>query len=498
MAFYTADYIKKLIKEDAKTVVETLKKKDQDLRTYIDNTLPFSLYMDIEDIKRTVVTEDSLFIQEASKIPGVSTETLKDEVIKAYKKVINFYQDNPAYTKITSKELSDKLSQLSAAIDSDNNTIKSTMQSIFKNTLVSSDVSIRDKRLLIISPKFATIASVFGARFKEFFDYSKFSDKMDLETGNTPSKELKKYISTGFSKLQNLGHTEIDIIGTTSSGVKRGLVTPALLAALIDIPKGIKPERLVRKFSRETGQAETRIVVRKRFSGSKLVLEMLIEAGIMIGTVESTKSNAAKAPKERAFQLGKGLKERILKDPSLLTNLSTSKSLNEYIAEVMVSTISGNTIQKYESTSSISEKTPFNITKVSIDTKVNSQKLKQVKLPSLRTVKGRFTSLASLQLLLNSALRLQIQRNMGNGNRKDVLNYRTGRFAESAKVERLSQSREGMITAFYSYMKYPYQTFEPGFRQGSPKSRDPKLLISKSVREIAAIMVGNRLRAIRL
>jgi len=45
-------------------------------------------------------------------------------------------------------------------------------------------------------------------------------------------------------------------------------------------------------------------------------------------------------------------------------------------------------------------------------------------------------------------------------------------------------------------MKNPYQTFEPGFRQGSPTSRDPKLLISQSIREIAASKVGNRLRAV--
>ena len=84
---------------------------------------------------------------------------------------------------------------------------------------------------------------------------------------------------------------------------------------------------------------------------------------------------------------------------------------------------------------------------------------------------------------------------MGDGSSKRILNYRTGRFAASAIVETMSQSRQGMITAFYSYMKNPYQTFEPGFKQGSPKTRDPKLLISQSIREIAAIRVGNQLRA---
>jgi hypothetical protein len=85
---------------------------------------------------------------------------------------------------------------------------------------------------------------------------------------------------------------------------------------------------------------------------------------------------------------------------------------------------------------------------------------------------------------------------MGDGSRKNILNYRTGRFAASAKVERLTQSREGMVTAFYNYMRNPYGTFSDGGRQEIPKSRDPKLLISKSIKEIAETIVGNRMRAI--
>jgi hypothetical protein len=118
--------------------------------------------------------------------------------------------------------------------------------------------------------------------------------------------------------------------------------------------------------------------------------------------------------------------------------------------------------------------------------------------PQLRTVQGRFTSLISLQNLINSQLQDVISANMGDGNSRNVLNYRTGRLAASASVERISQSRKGMLTAFYSYMKNPYQTFEPGFKQGSPASRNPKLLISKSIREIAATQVGNRMRAVSI
>lgn len=105
-------------------------------------------------------------------------------------------------------------------------------------------------------------------------------------------------------------------------------------------------------------------------------------------------------------------------------------------------------------------------------------------------------SLAPLQKLLQDSLAQRVKQNMGDGSRKDILNLRSGRFAESTKVTRLSKSREGMITAFYTYMKNPYATFSQGGKQGHPKSRDPKLLISKSIREIAATQVSNRMRAV--
>lgn len=114
----------------------------------------------------------------------------------------------------------------------------------------------------------------------------------------------------------------------------------------------------------------------------------------------------------------------------------------------------------------------------------------------LKTTRGQFYSLVKLKDLLNSMLNQKIRENMGDGSRRDILNLRSGRFAGSVKVENVTQSREGMITAFYTYMKNPYATFSEGGKQQYPKSRDPKLLIAKSIRDIAATKVANRLRAV--
>jgi hypothetical protein len=108
------------------------------------------------------------------------------------------------------------------------------------------------------------------------------------------------------------------------------------------------------------------------------------------------------------------------------------------------------------------------------------------------------SNLLSLTNLINGQLQDVISANMGDGSSKNILNYRSGRFASTVKVERLTQSREGMITAFYTYMKNPYSTFSAGGRQANPASRDPKLLIARSIREIVQQTMNNKLRAVSL
>lgn len=105
-------------------------------------------------------------------------------------------------------------------------------------------------------------------------------------------------------------------------------------------------------------------------------------------------------------------------------------------------------------------------------------------------------TIGNLEAILRAKLALQIKRNMGTGNAENVLNYRTGRFAESATIERATQSRAGMVSVFYNYMRNPYGTFSDGGKQQYPRSRNPKALISKSIREIGTSLAINRMRAV--
>ena len=74
-----------------------------------------------------------------------------------------------------------------------------------------------------------------------------------------------------------------------------------------------------------------------------------------------------------------------------------------------------------------------------------------------------------------------------------ALNYRTGRFANSAEVtEVMMGPRGGLQSIDYTYQRNPYETFEPGGKQGSIQ-RDPRKLIGGTIRELAQGIIGRKM-----
>lgn len=185
-------------------------------------------------------------------------------------------------------------------------------------------------------------------------------------------------------------------------------------------------------------------------------------------------------------------------------NSSASPTLLEYFNSLFTGSLQAKPVAKVVKKSKATAKNSNSIAVSAIVKDPKKLKLKsksggtKISTGSLLTKQAAQTNLLSLQNLINRQLQDVISANMGDGNSRNVLNYRTGRLAASAKVESLSESRAGMITAFYTYMKNPYATFSDGGQQQNPRSRDPKLLISKSIREIAETQVANRLRAVAI
>lgn len=176
-----------------------------------------------------------------------------------------------------------------------------------------------------------------------------------------------------------------------------------------------------------------------------------------------------------------------------------SPSVIKYIESSIDETLEGQTIVSKPSKSSASSK----VTK-------KKKKKKQLVTPTLATIKskqaaaraavkkvastqrlqdprGRLTSLVNVTSMINALLHGQLKENM----KPPALQYRTGRFASSVSVTKMNFTREGQVTAFYEYMKRPYQTFERGFRQGN-EFRDPRRLIDKSIREIAEMYIHKK------
>lgn len=91
-----------------------------------------------------------------------------------------------------------------------------------------------------------------------------------------------------------------------------------------------------------------------------------------------------------------------------------------------------------------------------------------------------------LQLIgiMNKRLPDTVRKNMNAPALQNV----TGRFAESVKITEIQKTPQGHPSFGYTYQKSPYQRFEMG--RGDPPwatpERDPRKLIERSIREIAA------------
>lgn len=516
MAFYSPSWVRKLVREEAKEIADYVSKKDRkgnyvnDFRDYIDATLPFVLWLDIKEIQDKVLKPSQGFMSDTLSVlytdPSqlrAAVSTLNFVLEQAYLQVINSYIDNPKYEKITSHELEQRLNALVGATVGE---VKSTIKQYFSRSVVVSQLSKRNRSVMLITPKFTTVE--FGKHFREALDFTPFGG--DPSYLDSPSRQVKDLLfSSGgeiagkkqdfFRQLQNIGHIEVDVISSTNREVKRGQSSPRLLQALVSLPNNPRVfGRLQRDFSRETLQAQSRVIVRKRFSSSKMVFEMLVESGMSVGIPETQAFNLVKAAKELAFDTGKGLTAEIRRNPNIFVDLETSKSAKSYIQNNLASLLeTGKGSRDYSSLADIKETAKGYVTKVKLKLpKASGTAKTQAKPAKLQTHEGRSINLLDLRMLIDQHLQDVVSANMGDGTRRDILNYRTGRFASSVKLTGLSQSRQGMITAFYTYMKYPYATFSSGGRQQYPTSRDPKLLISKSIREIAAEKVSNRLRAV--
>lgn len=162
-------------------------------------------------------------------------------------------------------------------------------------------------------------------------------------------------------------------------------------------------------------------------------------------------------------------------------DVTASPSYRDDLENLLINKLLGKRITNRKTTKSVSNKTKID----------NSSTTKLVPF-RLRSAKGSFQSVANLEALIRMSLYETIKKNM----REPALTFQTGRFAESVELKSISyDNRAGAVTAFLTYMKYPYATFEPTGDRGSI-DRSPSSLIVRSVREIATKLTKARMQAI--
>jgi hypothetical protein len=360
----------------------------------------------------------------------------------------------------------------------------------------------------------ASVNRVLDNAFR-YFIYLKNKDLLlYFKTYEDRTDKDKKFFSIGY--IINAGHTSISAL--SASGKRSiGVNMPSAQEAQVTMPRALA-EELESELSNLYVNIGYDIEFKKNLAAAKSLLELNFAFVITMPSALNTKSlNVAEQQIIRSYtkDIQKTLQnfvgnKKVLdiaseylyisnSSPSLLDNIQSSflsilkgekPSVKPSNYSKPGSLTSGNRLPNKSSKLNKQKRTQKQVSKTPVN-----------KVPAVRLSTSSImseNSLTSLLSLINNQLQDVISANMGDGDSRRVLNYRTGRLAASAKVEKLSESRTGLITAFYSYMKNPYATFSDGGRQQNPKSRDPKLLISKSIREIAATQVGNRLRAVNV
>lgn len=281
-------------------------------------------------------------------------------------------------------------------------------------------------------------------------------------------------------------------------------------AQIIHATIGKKFEEVEEALGKIDTHIEYGLSVKESFTGSGILLDLGFQfTVVMSGEVNRGlwKDKESKALYEHVKlatkkELTEVFKSKIpdealinLIDDAVAKGIRNSPTAQEFIFNSIESTLLGKNTSKLNSGSSNKQlskplqKVVGNI----IRSKIPKKSTPSIRSRSIKVRKSIDSILPTLQVLLDSSLTEQIKQNM----QRPALQNRTGRFAESVKVERLSESRAGMITAFYRYMRSPYDTFSVGGQQYK-RSRDPKTLISKSIREIVSTVVGNRLRAVSI
>ena len=415
-----------------------------------------------EVIKATV-------LEEANK---TVTQKVIDDAYEVYKKAITFsdaaiYKSIKQEWKKTSK-LSDQ--QLDALINERVIQLKQVAQSL--------QAQNQNAEVFVIT-KFKTLVDKGNLALKTYL-------KQQYKT------EFKKVGGAGLSKGdkfgQQIGHADTETGGVASSSLR-------LLSAerLINSGNLKKEDKQLLKNIVQTLKSNVELTISHEDvvdSNGNLKKEYIPVLTYQAAWTNQEQSNDTETGLIESFQRSLG---------DIATNKS-SLSLAEKIASVIFYNVAGKPLRnkktkgrknKIEKSSSKGKEKQTFKKKSSVPVVKGSG----IKAALLKTAKAKKRSSAgselfSLAVLLNKQLPSTVRKNMGPPGLENV----TGRFANSVRITDISKTSQGYPSIGYTYNKTPYQVFEVGMgRAGwATTERDPRKLIDRSIREIAANMAIGR------
>lgn len=318
--------------------------------------------------------------------------------------------------------------------------------------------------------------------------------------------EIKSTIGKLISRYTKRYGKEVAASGFTGSDNKSGIqLGHGELSAAVSTIKTLKVEQALARFGSNSKELIDGInEIKRKYNeshGLNIYLkheQVLTSRGSFkkgytaIFSSQATLENMMDAKDERKFltEINNYISENIVNlkgSPSLL-EATTSTLLNNFATKknlkVNTKTQSkSKSVSESKRKSKLKQSTP-SVSRGSVVGKKNRQ---------ANTKVGVAGSPLALIQAFNSRLPRVIMENM----KSPALVNRTGTFANSVKVVDAVQTPQGFASFGYTYDKYPYQTFEPGFAQGSV-DRDPRKLIDRSMREIAAEFAIGRFYTRRL
>lgn len=129
-------------------------------------------------------------------------------------------------------------------------------------------------------------------------------------------------------------------------------------------------------------------------------------------------------------------------------------------------------------------------------TLIKSAGIEQKSVKKVKSSEKERLSPFAIAAMLNKRLPETVRKNMG----EPRLVNRTGRFANSVKIQDVNTTRQGYPSFGYTYEKDPYQVFEVGSGPApwATSQRDPRRLIDRSIRDVAAELALGRFYTRRL